>query len=366
MNGQIFKMNEKKLLNNFYAGPSMLPHQVLEEASEAIRRRDDLLSIIEISHRSKRFDDVVDELYQLTRELLQLSDKQKICFLQGGARQQFYQIPFNFSEMFKTNYYVDTGTWTNQAIKEGKFFGPTEIIASSKDQGYKHIPKINPKQEKGNFVYTCTNNTVYGTQFFETPETTAPLIADMSSDLFGIERDFTKYDLFYSATQKNAGTAGACLVVINEELFSKDEGSLPTMLDYRTHIKKKSLYNTPPVFAFVMSLLVFRWIKEKGGIAYFDKKNREKANLIYTELERNSLFEVYADKEHRSIMNAVFTGINQEVEDRFLPYAEENDIIGIKGHRIIGGFRASMYNALTLDNVKALVECMQEFERTEY
>jgi len=356
----------KNTIHNFFAGPSILPSEVLKEASEAILRQDDLLSVIEISHRSSRFDDIVDELHELTKELLQLGSDQKICFLQGGARQQFYQIPFNFSEVFKTNYYVDTGTWTNQAIKESSFFGKTEIITSSKNKGYKHIPSLPIIPENASYVYTCTNNTVYGTQYFKTPATTTPLIADMSSDLFGIERDFTKYDLFYSATQKNGGTAGACLVVAKDSLFKKEVGTIPTMLDYRTHIKKKSLYNTPPVFAFVMSLLVFRWIKEKGGIAHFDKTNRDKARLIYSELDRNELFTAYADKGHRSIMNAVFTGVNKEVEERFMAYAEANNLVGIKGHRSIGGFRASMYNALPIESVKALVDCMKEFEKTQY
>jgi len=353
------------MIHNFYAGPSIISAALLEEAATQIISRDELLSVIEISHRSKRFGDIVDELHHLTRELLALNDDHEVCYLQGGGRQQFFQIPQNFSQVFKTNYYVDTGNWANGAMKEARFFGNTEELASSKENGYRHIPNWKDDPEDAAYIYTCTNNTIYGTQFFETPKTNSHLVADMSSDLFGISRDFNAYGLFYAATQKNAGTAGACLVVVDKKMFNKPEGSVPTMIDYRTHINKKSLYNTPPVFAFVMSLLVLKWIKEKGGITYFDAANREKASLLYGELERNELFEPYANKEDRSVMNAVFTAKNEQIEKHFLDRAAKENIVGIKGHRNIGGFRASMYNALPIESVQVLVDVMQEFERTQ-
>lgn len=353
------------MIHNFYAGPSIIDQSVLSETIQEIRSADDRLSLLEISHRTKRFGDVMEETIALAKELLALADDFEVIFLQGGGRQQFYQIPFNLSKVFHTAYYVDTGSWANQALKEAGFFGQTATLASSKENGYRHIPKITGEPEKASYVYVCSNNTIYGTQFQQFPKVNAPLIADMSSDLFSRKTDFNQFGLYYAATQKNVGTAGACLVAVRKSILQKEIGSLPSMIDYRTHIEKKSLYNTPPVFAIVMALLTLRWIKEKGGISYFDQYNREKSQLLYDEIDRNELFTAYADKKDRSNMNVVFNAIDEQTEARFLAYAEENKIVGIKGHRSLGGFRASMYNALPKESVKALVDVMKEFERVK-
>ncbi len=352
-----------EMIYNFYAGPSIIDQSVTQKASQSILTQDELLSIIEISHRSKRFGDLMDELRHTARELMNLNHDFEILFLHGGGRQQFFQIPFNLSEVFKTNYYVDTGNWAHSAMVESEFFGPTKAIASSKDDGYKHIPSFELQDDDAAYVYICTNNTIYGTQYWEIPKTKTPLVADMSSDIFGRSLDFNQFDLFFAATQKNAGTAGACMVCIKPELLKKPENSLPLMVDYRTHINAKSLFNTPPVFANVMSLYVMQWIKEQGGIKHFDTVNHEKAKLLYDELDRNPLFEAYANKKDRSIMNVVFTTMNDQIEQRFLEYTKQEGFVGLNGHRSIGGFRASLYNALPISHVEALVSCMQEFEQ---
>ena len=351
------------MIHNFYAGPSVIDHSVLNEAIDQITPGDNQLSLLEISHRSKRFGEVMEETIALAKELLQLEQDFEVIFLQGGGRQQFFQIPFNLSKVFYTACYVDTGSWANQAFQEAQHFGNASIIASSKENGYRSIPEVNDLPEKSSYLYVCSNNTIYGTQFREFPDVQAPLIADMSSDLFSQELNFNQFDLFYAATQKNVGTAGACLVAVRNSILKKKQGSIPKMIDYRTHINKKSLYNTPPVFAILMSLLTLRWIKEQGGIAYFDQYNREKSAILYEEINRNDLFTAYAEPEFRSNMNVVFNGNDETTEERFLTYAEKQGIVGIKGHRSIGGFRASMYNALRKESVQVLADVMKEFER---
>lgn len=351
------------MIYNFYAGPSIIDADVLARGANNILHRDDLLSIIEISHRSKRFGDLMEELTDTARRLMDLHDDFEILFLHGGGRMQFMQIPYNLSEVFQTNYYADSGSWTHYALKESTFFGGTKAICSSREEGYKHIATWDEEPEDAAYIYLCTNNTIYGTQYWHIPETKAPLIADMSSDLFGRSLDFNQFDLFYAATQKNAGTAGASIVCIKPEILKKKPGSIPAMMDYRTHINAKSLYNTPPVFANVMSLYVMQWIEQQGGIDYFDRLNHEKAELLYEELDRNALFTPYANKKDRSIMNVVFTAVDKKIEQRFKDTLDNNGFVGLNGHRSIGGFRASMYNALPKSHVEALVSCMQEFER---
>ena len=353
------------MLHNFYAGPSIINPEVMQNAIEELQQGENKLSILEVSHRSKRFGAIMEETVSLAKELLGLSNEFEVIFLQGGGRQQFYQIPFNLSKVFHTAQYAVTGTWAQGAYEEAKHFGDANVWCSSEENQFRSLPAYPANAEKSSYYYLCTNNTIYGTQFKDMPNVNAPLIADMSSDLFGIERDFNQFDLFYAATQKNVGTAGACMVALKPSILEKEYGSIPEMIDYRTHIKKQSLYNTPPVFAIVMSLFTLRWIKEQGGIAHFDAVNKQKAETLYSEIDRNELFVGYADKKDRSLVNVVFNAISNELEQRFLTYAEEQGMIGIKGHRSIGGFRASMYNALPLSSAKALADCMKEFERTQ-
>ena len=351
--------------HNFYAGPSIIDKEVINRAIQEIDPNGDQLSLLEVSHRSKRFGDIMEETVSLAKDLLGLAKEFEVIFVQGGGRQQFFQIPFNLSRVFHPSYYLISGKWAQDAYLEAGHFGAAEVLASSADDQFRHLPTISQEPEKASYIYLCSNNTIYGTQFHQMPETNAPLVADMSSDLFSRNLDFNQFGLFYAATQKNAGTAGACLVAVRKSILQKEEGSLPTMIDYRTHIKKESLYNTPPVFAILMSLLTLRWIKEKGGISYFDKYNKEKAGLLYDEIDRNELFTPYAKREDRSNMNAVFNALNDEVEKEFSEFALKNDVIGINGHRSIGGFRASMYNALPKESVQVLVDIMKEFERVK-
>lgn len=350
--------------HNFYAGPSIINESVLENAGLFIEKNDKQLSILEISHRSKRFGEIMEETLFLAKSILSLNDEFDVIYLHGGGRQQFYQIPFNLSELLKTSYYIDSGSWANQAYLEALHFGKAEILASSSENGYKSIPNFELRND-ASYYYIVTNNTIFGTQFSEIPEFNAPLVADMSSDLFSRSLSFDSFDLFFSATQKNAGTAGGCLVYLKKGLLKKETGSLPRMIDYRTHIHKKSLYNTPPVFSVLMTNLTLKWIEQQGGISNLETRNEKKANLVYAEIDRNSIFVAYAKKEDRSSMNVVFNCISEELECKFIRFAEKNGIIGINGHWSIGGFRASLYNALPIESVLALIEVMQEFERTQ-
>lgn len=350
--------------HNFYAGPSIIDESVLKSAGSLVRKTDEYLSILEISHRSKRFGELMEETLFLAKSVLRLSDEFDVIYLHGGGRQQFYQIPFNLSGLFKTSYYIDSGSWAMQAYQEALHFGKAEILASSKGNGYRSLPSFE-MMEDSSYYYMVTNNTIFGTQFNNISKLNAPLVGDMSSDLFSREIEFNLFDLFFSATQKNAGTAGGCLVYIKRGLLKKDIGSIPKMIDYRTHINKKSLYNTPPVFSVLMTNLTLKWIVQQGGVSHLEKRNKEKASLLYGEIDRNAVFTGYAEKEHRSDMNVVFNGLSNELEERFISYAEKSGIVGIHGHWSIGGFRASLYNALPIDSVKVLIDVMQEFERTQ-
>lgn len=349
---------------NFYAGPSIVDSSIIYSAIQLIDKTEANLSILEVSHRSKRFGDLLEETLYLAKSVLSIHDEFDVIYLHGGGRQQFYQIPFNLGDSLKTSYYIDSGSWANQAYQESLYFSKSEILCSSRENGYKWLPTFN-NVENASYYYIVTNNTIYGTQFKEFPNANAPLVADMSSDLFSRKVNFNLFDLFFAATQKNAGTAGGCLVYIKKGLLRKDAGSIPTMIDYRTHITKKSLYNTPPVFSVLMTNLTLKWIMKNGGVTNLECNNKKKADVLYDEIDRNSLFKGYARHSDRSNMNIVFNGLTNSVEKKFLEYAKQSGIVGIEGHWSIGGFRASSYNALSLESIKVLTEVMQEFERTK-
>jgi len=350
-------------LHNFSAGPSILPKEVMHQAAEAVKELDgSKLSLIEISHRSKAFINIMDEACELALRLTGLEGKgYKAIFLQGGASLQFLMTAYNLLE--KKAGYLNTGTWSDKAIKEAKLFGEVIEIASSKDQNYNYIPKDYTIPSDLDYLHLTTNNTIFGTQFKILPETDTPLVADMSSDIFSRAFDYSKFDLFYAGAQKNMGPAGTTLVIIKESLFGRVTRSIPSMLNYEVHASKDSMFNTPPVFAVYTSMLNMRWIESQGGIAALGEKNAVKSTLLYGEIDRNSLFEGFANKEDRSDMNATFNLKNPELTDAFDSICQTAGISGLKGHRSVGGYRASMYNALPVDSVEVLVDCMQLLEK---
>lgn len=349
--------------HNFSAGPCILPEEVLKQASEAIINfNNDDLSLIEISHRSKPFVDVMEKARSLALELLGLENKgYKALFLQGGASLEFLMVAYNL--LHKKAAYLNTGTWSNKAITEAKAFGDLVEVASSKDKGYSYIPKEYSIPEDADYFHLTSNNTVAGTQIHEFPETDVPLLCDMSSDIFSRQLDFEKFDLIYAGAQKNMGPAGATLVVIKEDILGKVERHIPSMLNYQVHIDKDSMFNTPSVFAVYVSMLTLQWLKDLGGIPFIEKVNNKKAELLYSEIDRNPLFKGIVAKEDRSIMNATFTLVEESHKETFDRMWQEAGINGLNGHRSVGGYRASMYNALPLYSVQALVDVMQEFER---
>ena len=349
--------------HNFSAGPSVLPKQVIEDASKAvINLNNNNLSLLEISHRSKDFISIMDEACSLAIELTSLKNNgYKAIFLQGGASLQFLMVAYNF---LKTKAgYINTGTWSEKAIKEAKLFGEVIEIASSKDENFNYIPKKIKISDKYDYIHLTTNNTIFGTQFHNFPDTNSSLIADMSSDIFSRVIDYSKFDLFYAGAQKNTGPAGTTLVIVKESLLSEINKNIPSMLSYKVHIDKESMFNTPPVFAIYTAMLNLRWIKKNGGIQNIENKNREKANLIYNEIDNNSKFIGFAEKDDRSFMNVTFNLIDSEEKDIFDKICEENNVVGINGHRSVGGYRASIYNAMTLESVEVLVDCMKKFEK---
>ena len=350
--------------HNFSAGPCILPEEVLKQASEAIINfNNDDLSLIEISHRSKPFVDVMEKARSLALELLGLENKgYKALFLQGGASLEFLMVAYNL--LHKKAAYLNTGTWSNKAITEAKAFGDLVEVASSKDKGYSYIPKEYSIPEDADYFHLTSNNTVAGTQIHEFPETDVPLVCDMSSDIFSRQLDFEKFDLIYAGAQKNMGPAGATLVVIKEDILGKVERHIPSMLNYQVHIDKDSMFNTPSVFAVYVSMLTLQWLKDLGGIPFIEKVNNKKAELLYNEIDRNQLFKGIVAKEDRSTMNATFTLDNESHKETFDAMWQEAGINGLNGHRSVGGYRASMYNALPLYSVQALVDVMQEFERS--
>jgi phosphoserine aminotransferase len=348
--------------HNFNAGPSILPKEVFEEASRSIIDFNGTgLSILEIGHRTPLFEDVLNEAVALVKELMNLNDQKEVLFLHGGASTQFFQIPMNFLPKDKKAAYLDGGVWGSKAIKEAKQFGGVEVVASSKDKNYNYIPKGYCIPQDAVYFHYTTNNTIEGTQMKEIPSSHIPIIADMSSDILSCEMDFNKFSLIYAGAQKNIGAAGVNLVIIDKSFAETASLSVPSMMDYRQHIANGSMLNTPPVFAIYVCLLTLRWLRKHGGIEGIEKNNIEKSNLLYTTLEQSPIFDLPVAKEDRSHMNAVFTMKDPALEKLFLDKCKAEGMIGVKGHRSVGGFRVSMYNALSIDSVKAFTDMVTNF-----
>ncbi|WP_424493572.1 3-phosphoserine/phosphohydroxythreonine transaminase [Salinimicrobium sp. GXAS 041] len=349
--------------HNYSAGPCILPQEVFQEASQAIIDFNNTgLSLLEISHRSKEFVDVMEEARSLALELLGLEGKgYKALFLQGGASTQFLMAPYNLLQV-KAGY-LNTGTWSTKAIKEAKLFGDVAEVASSADKNFRYIPKGYFIPSDVDYFHCTSNNTIFGTQIKEFPNTPKPIVCDMSSDIFSRQMDFSKFDLIYAGAQKNMGPAGTTLVVIKEDILGKVERSIPSMMDYKIHINKASMFNTPAVFSVYASMLTLRWLKKNGGISAMEERNEKKASLLYSEIDINPLFQGYAEKEDRSTMNATFTLLNDDLKETFDTMWKEAGVSGLNGHRSVGGYRASMYNALPLESVQVLVDVMSELER---
>ena len=339
----------------------MLPKSVMEQAAAAVLDFDDGLSLLEISHRSKPFVDVMENARSLALELLGLEGKgYKALFLQGGASTQFLMVALNLLE--KRAGYLNTGTWADKAIKEAKIYDDVYEVASSKSGNYNYIPKGYDIPEDYDYFHCTSNNTIFGTQMKRFPKSPIPMVCDMSSDIFSRQLDFSKFDLIYAGAQKNMGPAGATLVVIKEDILGKVSRKMPSMMDYKTHISKGSMFNTPPVFPVYVCMLTLQWLKDLGGIKAIEEENEKKARFMYSEIDLNPLFKGYAVKEDRSNMNATFTLENENLKETFEAMVKEAGINGLNGHRSVGGYRASMYNALSIDSVKVLVEIMSELE----
>lgn len=349
--------------HNFSAGPCILPQEVLLKASEAVMDFNGSgLSLIEISHRSKDFVDVMENARSLAIELLGLEGKgYKALFLQGGASLEFLMVAYNFLET-KAGY-LNTGTWSDKSIKEAKFFGEVIEVGSSKDENFNYIPKGYNIPKGLDYLHLTSNNTIFGTQLKKFPKTDAPLICDMSSDIFSRQMDFSQFDLIYAGAQKNMGPAGTTLVVVKEDVLGKVSRKIPSMLDYQVHISKDSMFNTPAVFPVYVSMLTLEWLKNMGGIDAIEEINKKKARLLYSEIDLSPVFNGYANKEDRSNMNATFSLTNDKLKEPFEAMLKEAGINGLNGHRSVGGYRASMYNALSLDSVGVLVDVMSEMER---
>lgn len=349
--------------HNFNAGPSVLPRVAMENAAKAVLDFDGSgLSLLEISHRSKDFEAVRDEAVALFRELLNVPEGYRVIFLGGGASTQFFMVPYNLLK--RKAGYVNTGVWAGKALKEAKLFGEVETVASSEDKSFTYIPKGYDIPKDLDYLHITTNNTIYGTEYHEDIDSPVPLVADMSSDILSRPVDVSKYGLIYGGAQKNMGPAGVTFVIVREDLLGRVDRPLPSMVDYRLHIKNGSMYNTPPVFPIYVVKETLKWLKSIGGVPAIQKLNEEKAGLLYDEIDRNKLFRGTAAKEDRSLMNICFV-MNEGYEDladAFLEYAKSEGMVGIKGHRLVGGFRASTYNALPKESVEALVDCMRRFE----
>ncbi len=352
------------MLINFDAGPAALPKEVLQQASEAILNYDNSgLSILEIAHRGKQFEAILTEANTLVKELLELGDDYDVLWLQGGGRLQFCMLPMNFLSDNGTAGYIESGHWAEEALKNAHLYGHTHILGSSKADQYTYIPDWGTVPEDLAYLHLTSNNTIYGTQFFSFPETKAPLVADMSSELFSRKLDYTKFDLIYAVAQKNIGPAGVTLVVIRKSLLAQQKRELPEILSYRDVAAQNSVLNTPPVFAIYCSLLTLRWIKNMG-MAEMEQRNQEKARLLYEAIDNSNLFYGVARKEHRSLMNVCFRARDEKHTQAFLDFARERNITGIKGHRSVGGFRASLYNAISIADVQQLVAALQAYEQS--
>jgi len=348
--------------HNFFAGPAILPQEVIKEAAENVKSFGDMgLSILEISHRSKQFVAVLEEAISSAKELLGIGEGHEVLFLQGGASSQFFMSAMNFLSPSEKAAYINTGAWTTKSIKEAKKFGQIDIIASSEDKNYNYIPEIPEVSADYKYLNLCSNNTIFGTQFHKFPDTPVKIVADMSSDIFSRPLPMEKFGMIFAGAQKNMGPAGATLVILDKEFLKGQNTDLPTMLDYQTHINKGSAFNTPPVFPIYVSMLTMRWVKAQGGVAKMQKKNEEKAALLYNEIDNNPLFKGTTAIADRSNMNVCFLLEDDSKSDEFLAMATAEGCVGIKGHRSVGGFRASIYNAMPQSSVQVLVDVMKDF-----
>lgn len=354
-----------KVIHNFNAGPSILPAEVFEEASRAIMNFNNTgLSILELGHRTKIFQGVMEEAMALVRELMRLDDDHEVMFLHGGASTQFLQIPMNMLGENDLAAYTDTGVWASKAIKEAKLFGHVEVVCSSKNENYNHLPKQFTVPKTAKYLHITTNNTIYGTQWQDMSvfyDAGVPIVADMSSDILSRELDFNRFDVIYAGAQKNVGAAGVTVVVANKRMLGKVERSIPTMLDYRNHIANGSMLNTPPVFAVYVCMLTLRWLKSMGGVAEIEQINNRKAALLYHTIDSLDIFRGTVVKEDRSKMNVCFVAKEEQLEKEFIELCQKEGMVGVKGHRTVGGFRISLYNALPYESVEAITDLMKDF-----
>jgi phosphoserine aminotransferase len=351
---------------NYSAGPSMLPLAVLEKAQkEMVNYANSGMSVMEISHRSGLFTEIITQAEQLLRKLMNIPENYKVLFLQGGASQQFAMVPLNLLTKSGKADYINTGSWSKKAIKEAKKYGEISVIASSEDANYSYIPAFDPNMidPEADYIHITTNNTIEGTAYSEIPDTGGiPLVADMSSNILSVEIDVSKFGLIYAGAQKNIGPAGLTVVIIREDLIGNAKDVCPTMLDYKTHSENDSLYNTPPTYGIYMAKLVFEWLDELGGLKEMERINREKAQILYDFLEESNMFSSPVQKESRSIMNIPFISPSDELDAEFVKKAKSAGLETLKGHRSVGGMRASIYNGMPIEGVKALVQFMKEFE----
>lgn len=350
-------------IHNFSAGPCILPKEVLEKASDAILNfNDQNLSLIEISHRSQAFVDVMQKAQDLVKELLNVPKEYSVLFLQGGASLEFLMVPLNLMKVNGKAAYINTGTWSKKAIIEAENIGEVVIVGDSSKTKFNHIPKKYTIPNDIDYLHCTSNNTIYGTQMKEFPDTDTSLVCDMSSDIFSRKIDVSKFDVIYAGAQKNMGPAGTTLVIVKDKILGKTGRNIPTMLDYETHINKNSMFNTPPVFPIYVSMLTLQWLKELGGISTIEKINTEKANLLYSEIDRNPLFKGTACKEDRSNMNVCFLITQSNLEKKFNMLCHNAGISGLKGHRSVGGYRASIYNAMPIESIEVLINIMKQIE----
>ena len=349
---------------NFNAGPCVLPRQAVDASIEAIRNFDNTgIGLLEISHRTPGWEKVMSECVALWRELLNIPDNYKVLFVGGGASTQFFTVPSNL--MSAKAAFLETGVWAKKAMKEAKFYGEAVTVASSADKTYSYIPKEYTIPTDADYFHITTNNTIYGTEIKEDIDSPITLVADMSSDIMSRPVDISKYGVIYGGAQKNVGPAGVTFVIVREDLLGKVERQIPSMVDYRSHIKGDSMYNTPPVFPIYVMYQTLKWVKSLGGVEKMQEINQNKAALLYDEIDRNKMFAGTAAKEDRSLMNVCFVmqEDHKEKEAEFMAFAKEQGMVGIKGHRSVGGFRASIYNSCPVESIEALVNCMQEFEK---
>lgn len=347
--------------HNFGAGPGILPHEVLKQSAQAVVDFNGIgLSILEISHRSAEFEAVLDEAVKLVKELLEVPEGYSVLFLQGGASQQFAMVPYNLLPDGGKAAYLESGVWANKAAKEAKYFGNLEIVATSKESNFTYIPKDYEIPADAAYFHITSNNTIYGTQLQSFKPSSVPMVCDMSSDIFSRKFNVADFSLIYAGAQKNMGPAGVTLVIVKDEILGKVDRKIPAMFNYQTQIEGGSMYNTPPVFAIYVAMLTLGWLKAKGGVEAMQKENDAKAAMLYREIDRNPLFKGVCSEEDRSKMNVCFVLNNQELEKQFLKICDDKGIVGIKGHRSVGGFRASIYNALPSTSIHVLIDAMQE------